>query len=193
MGRGFLVGFGCLALAGGALWVTAPASVEPPAAPAPAHAAAAAPAEPAPTPTYSPFVLQMSSELPFSSISFKDVGMSVSADERALVYEEVAQSLAYALAADPDLPMSSEVLYSEAAADPASHTACGNAHIYVDVWAPAGHERWGYSLWSGCSEEDRFAWHEVDREAEDDIDALARGIASSLKHAVRTKCFVHRC
>ena len=187
MGRRVLVAFGALAALGLALWGRAASSER--AAPAEVTAVEAIVAGP----SYSPFVLQMSTELPFSSISFKDVGMSVAPAHRALVYEEVAESVALALASDPELPMSSEVLYSEDAADPSSHTACGNAHIYVDVWAPAGHERWGYSLWSGCSEADRFAWHEVDRETSQDIDALARGIASSLKQAVRTKCFVRSC
>lgn len=147
----------------------------------------------APNASYSPFVLRMSAELPFGRISFKDVGMSLEPEGRALVYEEVAQSLSHALAADPELPMSSEVLYSEAVADPASHLACGVDHIYVDVWAPQGTERWGYSLWSGCSEDDRFALREVDRVGAEDVDALTRDIAAELRRAVTRRCFVKRC
>ena len=150
-------------------------------------------APPAPKPAYSPFVVQMSVELPFDRVSFKDVGMSVDPDERAYVYEEVAQSVAASLSADPELPLSSEVLYSEAVADPDHHLACGAHQIYVDVWAPQGVERWGYSLWSGCSEEDRFAFEEIDREDARDVDALGRGIAAALRRAVETRCFVRSC
>ncbi|MEO1228304.1 MAG: hypothetical protein AAFZ18_05305 [Myxococcota bacterium] len=142
---------------------------------------------------YSPYVLQMSAELPFQRISMKDVGMSVDPSHREQVYEEVAMSLSVALAQDPEIPMSSEVLYSEEVKDPASHLACGMAQIYVDVWAPRGTERWGYSLWSGCSEEDRFARHEVNRRDAQDVDALTRSIAHSLRHAVATRCFVREC
>lgn len=159
--------------------------------PAPPVSSAAAEAEP----TYSPFVLRMSREgrLPFGEISFKDVGMSVDPAERVFVYESVASSVAAALASSPTAPMSSEVVYSEAAADPASHLACGSRHIYVDVWAPQGTERWGYSLWSGCGEEDRFALREVPRRTADDVDALAEDIAATLGRAVERGCFVASC
>jgi hypothetical protein len=163
----------------------APASPQPP--------SAAQATKEARAPSYSPFVLQMSTELPFGRISFKDVGMSVAPEHRRFVYEEMAQSLALELASDEALPMSSEVQYSEAAADPAAHLACGVDQISVDVWSPEGTERWGYSLWSGCSEDDRFALEEVKRESEDDVDALARGIAGALRRAVEAGCFIRHC
>lgn len=151
-------------------------------------------AAPAPGPSYSPFVLQMSGgELPFGQISFKDVGMSVEPSERGHVYEALASSLASELASHPAAPMSSEVVYSEAAADPSSHLACGVAHIYVDVWAPQGTERWGYSLWSGCSEEDRFAHREVPRSTAMDVSSLSRDIADTLRSAIERRCFVASC
>lgn len=178
--RWILAGLLGLALAGVGLWLSAPEPQVPV-------------VEPAPGPNYSPFVLQMSSALPFEQISFKDVGMSVDPASRQLVYEEVAQSLSAALAQDPELPMSSEVLYSEAAADPSNHVACGASHIYVDVWAPQGQQGWGYSLWSGCGEEDRFAYREIPRETADDVDALTRGIADALRQAVTRGCFQRSC
>lgn len=143
--------------------------------------------------SYSPFVLQMQTALPFEQISFKDVGMSVDPSARHLVYEEVAQSLSVALASHEDLPMSSEVLFSAAAADPSNHVACGASHIYVDVWAPEGQEGWGYSLWSGCGEEDRFAYREIPRTSAEDVDALTRDIAASLREAVAARCFTRSC
>lgn len=155
--------------------------------------AAVEPEGPSHSPSYSPFVLQMSTELPFQLISFKDVGMSIDPAHRALVYEEVAQSLSMALAHDEELPMSSEVLYSEEVADPEHHLACGVEQIYVDLWTPQDDERWGYSLWSGCSEDQRFAWREVERSSPDDVDALARDIAVTLRSAVARGCFTRRC
>lgn len=160
-------------------------------APEPVVVASAAPVETGPL--YSPFVVKMTSELPFEVISFKDVGMSVDPSARHLVYEEVAESLSVALASDVDLPMSSAVHYASEMSDAASHLACGAEHIYVDLWAPTGSERWGYSLWSGCSEEDRFAHQEVDRVGDADIDTLTRHIAVSLRRAVSTGCFLRRC
>lgn len=156
--------------------------------------------EPARTPSvdagasvYSPFVLQMSTELPFQRISMKDVGMSIAPRQRNEVYEHVAMSLSTALAADAELPMSSEVLYSAEDADPASHLACGYQRVYVDLWQPQGQERWGFSLWSGCSEEDEFAHREVQRQGPDDVDALTRSIAHALRKAVQTRCFTQSC
>ncbi|MEQ8272024.1 MAG: hypothetical protein RMA76_15325 [Deltaproteobacteria bacterium] len=144
-------------------------------------------------PTYSPFVVRMTSELPFDVISFKDVGMSVDPSTRQLVYEEVAESLSLELASHPELPMTSAVQYSSEMADAAHHLACGEDHIYVDLWTPADLERWGYSLWSGCSEADRFAHKEIERADVADIDALTREIAASLRQAVTKKCFVAKC
>lgn len=143
----------------------------------------------APGPHYSPFVVQMSHpELPFHQISFKDVGMSVAPKERAFMYETIAQSLAVALAEHPQQPMSSEVLFSSEAADPNSHLACGSAHIYVDLWQPSA-ERYGYSLWSGCGEDDQFRWQEVDGS----VEPLAHDIAEALRRAVQSNCFTRHC
>ena len=154
------------------------------AAPAPA-----AEAPPAGGPHYSPFVVQMSHPaLPFSQISFKDVGMSVEPAHRAFVYETIAQSLAEALTEHAEQPMSSEVLYSTDAADPNQHLACGSAHIYVDLWQSSA-ERYGYSLWSGCGEDDQFRWQEVDGS----VEPLAHDIAEALRAAVTTKCFTRQC
>lgn len=154
----------------------------PPPPPAPAPAAA-------PGPHYSPFVVQMSHpDLPFSQITFKDVGMSVAPEERSFVYESIAESLSAALAEHAHQPMSSEVLYSSEAADPAHHVACGVAHIYVDLWQPSA-QRYGYSLWSGCGEDDQFQWRELDGS----VEPLTRDIAEALRRAVTENCFTRRC
>lgn len=142
---------------------------------------------------YSPYVVRMSTELPFGLISFKDVGMSLPENARPQVYEEVAQSLAVALSKDAGLPLMSTVEYDLEMADPAHHLMCGYEQVYVDVWAPQGVERWGYSLWSGCAEEDRFAHREVERKSAEDIEALTRDIAISLRTAVQTGCFISSC
>ena len=54
--------------------------------------------------SYSPFVVHMSHPegLPFHAISFKDVGMSLSEDERVMAYETLAESLSLELQREMD-------------------------------------------------------------------------------------------
>jgi len=149
-------------------------------------------------PQYSPFVVHVSHrDVPFDVISFKDVGMSVPQADRQRVYESIAQSLSYELGSHAELPMSSEVRYSEAIADPANHTYCEGRHIYVDMWHAASSPQWGYSLWSGCGENDQFAWKELPAGSEGNtfagIEPLTRDIARSLREAVQTGCFTKAC
>ena len=141
----------------------------------------------------SPYVLQMSTEAPFDRISMKDVGMSIAPNEREAMYERVASSLSTALADDDELPMSSVVLYSQEKETPAGQLTCGHQQVYVDLWEPNGQQRWGYSLWSGCGEEDEFAHREVDRAHAKDVDTLTQSIAKALRHAVATQCFSREC
>lgn len=145
--------------------------------------------------TYSPFALQMrQAGLPFSIISFKDVGMSIPEEDRAFVYESIAQGLAAALD-HPTAPMSSEVQHLAAIADPNNHLHCESRHIYVDLWREAA--GWGYSLWSGCGADDEFAHRAVsaptDHGAIASYEPLTRDIADRLRDAVRTGCFTRRC
>lgn len=150
------------------------------------------PAPESPDPVYSPFLLRLDEGQAFGLISFKDVGMSLADDERTLVYESLAEELAIALR--DDAAMSSTVHHDHAIANPANHVHCEGHHIYVDLWSEA--EGWGYSLWSGCGEDDQFARRAVRTNRSDrlaSLDPLADDIASSLRNAVQTNCFTRHC
>lgn len=150
------------------------------------------PAPESPDPVYSPFLLHVT-EAPFGLISFKDVGMSLDTDERGLVYESLAEGLAIALR-DHETSLSSTVRHDHAIADPANHTHCEGRHIYVDLWSES--EGWGYSLWSGCGEDDQFAHRAVRVDRSDrlaSLDPLASDIAETLRAAVRSNCFTRHC
>ena len=95
-------------------------------------------------PLYSPFVVQVSSEAPFGEITFKDVGMSLPAQDRAHVYETLAESLSRELSHDVSVPMSTSVTHDPRVSDPSAHLACAGRHIYVDLWQDAPSETWGY-------------------------------------------------
>lgn len=150
-------------------------------------------------PRYSPFIVRvdaMNRSLPFDVISFKDVGMSVPEQSRAYVYESIAQSLSRQLSSGDALPMTTSVRYSEAIADPTAHRACEGRHIYVDLWNHASSEHWGYSMWSGCGRDSRFARNEHLHGGGDawaSVRPLTRDIAARLREAVRTGCFTTRC
>ncbi len=147
------------------------------------------PAPESPDPVYSPFVVQMSTdETPFSVISFKDVGMSLSSDEQQHVYETIAEGLA--------LEFGSRMQHDPHSADPSNHLACEGEHVYVDMWQSGS--GWGYSLWSGCGEDDQFAHREVEVAIEPDnrvasIQSLTDDIAQELRRAVRENCFTRHC
>lgn len=148
--------------------------------------------------SYSPFVVHMSRPegLPFQVISFKDVGMSLPEDERVLAYETLAESLGLELQKAMD-DLSVEVRHTVEILDPAAHLACQGQHIYVDLWK-AG-EGWGYSLWSGCGENDEFAHEEVELTriavagSAESFAPLTQGIVASLVDATRTGCFTRHC
>ena len=190
--RAFLFGFAASSLLGCAperpvarLAVDRPAQEHPAAADAPRG------------PLYSPWVVRVDDERArFSEISFKDVGLlSVPAPDREGVYEAIAESLAVELGHDAALSLPGEVHYSQAMSDPSNHLSCAARHVYVDLWDATAPSRWGYSLWSGCGDEDQFAWREIDRprDSEDAIASLTRSIASSLRDAVRTGCYTRHC
>lgn len=145
-----------------------------------------------PGPHYSPWVVTVGDrDARFDEISFKDVGMSSIDDtDRPETFHAIAESLASQLS-------ESEASYSEAMSRPENHLSCAPRHVYVDLWASESPARWGYSLWSGCGEDDRFAWEELRRASSpDDADAIAtltEHIAGSLREAIETGCFTRQC
>jgi len=146
---------------------------------------------------YSPFVLKVNTKgSVFKTVSFKDVGVNnIPDEERAVLYETLAESLAYGLTEDRQLSMTSSVVYDKEILDPNNHLACGSDHLYVDIWR--SDKRWGYSLWSGCGEEDNFAWKEIEyKPSEDvtsDVDPLTRDILSTLRTADSKGCYQKTC
>ena len=161
----------------------------------------AAPSEP----SYSPFVVDVDSPspaaLPFHLISFKDVGMSLPDDAaRQMAYESLAEALSLELAElsqELGASMSGSVRHDHGLTEPTAHLACEGRHIYVDVWRSGDAGPYGYSLWSGCGEDDRFAYNErVVASAEGTpsaMDPLAQEIAESLEDALRRRCFQRTC
>lgn len=154
--------------------------------------------EPNQTFHYSPFVVEVSGSDDFDAISFKDVGILrmdyTPADPKL---ETLAEAVAYEMSvAHPGLELA--VKYDPKMADPANHKACAGRHVYVDVWQTA-HQHYGYSLWSGCGEDDNFAWEQLSTPIEDHADLvqevtpLARALSEKLKHASQTKCFQKNC
>jgi hypothetical protein len=158
----------------------------------------APPPEAAASHRYSPFVLKVSGESRFDTISFKDVGVKPRAGEdHERFYEVMAESLSLELSTEAPGALSAEVQYSEEITDPKNHKSCGSKHIYVDVWSTEAPPRWGYSLWSGCEEESQFVWRELPRASGEDpsteVGALTQDIAASLRKARETSCFVRGC
>ncbi len=155
-----------------------------------------------PTKTHSPYMLKLTednSDPPFNVISFKDVGIADSGENSELLYETLAESLALEMSIEP-AKLYSEVVHEHAAPKDEEQKpgSCGQRHIYVDVWSTDAPRQWGYSLWSGCSEADQFAWQELPRpkvEAAsiEDLKPLAEDIARALKDAARTGCFQREC
>jgi hypothetical protein len=167
--------------------------------PHPAHGAsapgAAATDDEAATP-YSPFTVEVAGVEAFDHISFKDVGLRPG---DAWVHEVLASGLAEELMTLAPDPVAANVSFDPAFADPAHHVACGDAHVYVDVWHSESPDRLGYSLWSGCEEDAQFAWREVPVPEVDWEDAattlapLTAHIASALGDALETGCFRRTC
>lgn len=157
--------------------------------------------EPKKTHHYSPFVLAVQSPRSlFRKISFKDVGVRIDREElRESIYEVMAETLASELRVEAALSMPASVVYDEAILDPANHLACGSDHLYVDVWQSEAPRRWGYSLWSGCGEDDNFAWKEVsydphpEGDVSIDIKPLAQSIVASIREANKRGCYQKTC
>ncbi|MEM1349782.1 MAG: hypothetical protein AAGI01_14565, partial [Myxococcota bacterium] len=142
---------------------------------------------------YSPFILRLEGSH-FDLVSFKDVGMKFGDEDAEVVYETIAESLAMSLAEDEALGIEAEVAYDERVLDPKNHVSCGLTQLYVDVWRDAASAKWGFSLWSGCSEDDKFAWKELEYDAKrvdpiEQITPLTKSIAHTLRKASETECF----
>jgi len=149
---------------------------------------------------YSPFAIRTEAEK-FEVISFKDVGLDRSNPEPTdAVFEAIAQSLAYHMKSREELQFEPRVFHDESLADPSQHTHCDIHRVYVDLWRSESPDRWGYSLWSGCSESTKFAMDEVPMEKFPEsadvgaaVEPLTDDIADSLSAAVENDCFSRSC
>lgn len=150
-----------------------------------------------PTYFYSPFVVRMAGQHQFKSMSFKDVGLKRTEPQpNDPLLEVIAESVALHLSHGP-LKIDAEVAYDPTILDPANHVACGSDHLYVDVWR-RGNDHFGYSLWSGCGDNDNFAWKEVDASFDPEdpavaVEPLATSIIDSLSAATKNSCFQKSC
>lgn len=153
-----------------------------------------APRETAPVAVYSPFVVQVRGDVPYQQISFKQVGEPIASVDPAVLFEAIAESVALELSVGAG-GLISETIYDPRVTDPAVHKACGAAQIYVDFWQES--DGFGYSLWSGCGEESRFALDQVgapeQESVADQVTPLARAIARRLSRATETRCFQRTC
>ncbi|MFN3196842.1 MAG: hypothetical protein ACE366_00295 [Bradymonadia bacterium] len=160
------------------------------------------------TPVYSPFAVRVQGPYWADVISFKDVGLKVKdQDTRTLWLEALADGLVAAMeqpvaaelmveGAPSFTSLSPEKFFSPELASPAAHTHCEGRHIYVDVWRSSSPERVGFSLWKGCSAEDKFMWREIPGErfgdrAIEDVDTAARlgaYIAGALAECPEAHC-----
>lgn len=160
---------------------------------------AAAEKKPQFKPVYSPFVLDIKDKNVFRRISFKDVGAKLDQKHATMLYESLAEALRVELSSDPTLSMRAEVSFDKAITDPKNHLACGSDHLYIDFWRSQNPQRWGYSLWSGCGEDDNFAWKEFVYTVEkpgvpvEEIAPLAKNIVSSIKEASAKGCYQKAC
>jgi hypothetical protein len=149
---------------------------------------------------YSPFGVKLANGEHFHIISFKDVGLRRQDPKpNDPLLETIAQSLAYELQVAEGMQLSPRVVHDEALADPKEHVKCEANHLYVDVWRGEAPDRWGYSLWSGCSMEGQFAWREVPSTTDPDedmtkaVEPLTEGIVESLADARQKGCFQKTC
>ncbi len=145
---------------------------------------------------YSPFVVDVkSNQIPFETISFKDVTPGKVLESRETTMESLAESLGMAISANPDFSANCEMRYDEEITKPDNHLACGSKHLYIDVWQNA--DDFGYSMWSGCSEDDEFAKASVVLATTDDpldrIAPLVDDIHNKLVMAQAANCFVKTC
>lgn len=151
---------------------------------------------------YSPYFLSGDGELPFTTISFTDVGLNVRAEAPVDGYllEAIAESLAYKIVDHEELNYTPEVRFDQTLADPENHNFCDDEHLYVALWRGFDPDRWGYSLWSGCHESQQFAWHEVVHpealgtgDVIAQVDPLTESIVESIRDAHQQDCYSVAC
>ena len=146
-----------------------------------------------PTADHSPFVLRINGHPTFSTISFKNVTSKTSASQTD--FELMAESLALTLRrSHPHLLV--EVVYAPEFLNPTNHLFCAERHLYVDFWGLKKGHVWGYSLWSGCGEDDRFAWRQFDDHVVDialQIERIAYDMGQSIKRADQRGCYRRMC
>lgn len=165
----------------------------------PAAEAPRAEADEEPEPYHSPFLVEIQGG-PFDRATFKDVGLERGDGEEpdAMLLEAIAESFALDMQSHTELEADAEVHYDENIAEPDNHLHCEIDHLYVDLWQGESPERWGYSLWSGCSELDNFVWREVPFEKGADVlpesvAPLTDSIVESLAKAAHRGCFQKNC
>lgn len=151
---------------------------------------------------HSPFYIDGQGELHFETVSFTDVGLKAREDGPAdqLVLEAIAESLAQQLEVRESFEYDTDVGYDESLEDPANHMYCDREHLYVALWRGYDPDRWGYSLWSGCHEQQQFEWAELeDPHSRDDVDTitwvepLTEEIVDSVEEAHEEECFSRAC
>ncbi len=158
--------------------------------------------EPEPSEEYhSPFVIRADGDFQFEKVTFTDVGLASPASGPAeqFVLEAIAESLAYEFNQRESFDFDSGVEYEESLRDPDNHLFCDRQHLYVALWRGYEPERWGYSLWSGCHEQQKFAWEEVPDRVDEASDILTRveplteSIVDDVEAAVDENCFSKVC
>lgn len=172
---------------------------DPPAAPPAATAAPPAAIEAAaPTHRYSPFAIRLDGHRSFEVVTFKDVSQPLP-DPALQTDELVAEAFAIALRATHPAVLT-EVVHEPDLLDPDNHVFCDRRHLYVDFWRTPRADAevlWGYSLWSGCGEDDRFAWQELDGPAAyglaEQVERVVDHIARRLSVADAAACHQRRC
>lgn len=148
---------------------------------------------------YSPYGVRILENTHFDVVTFKDVGVSHFSRDREPLLESIADSLAFNMSVDVTLPYRAQLVHSEKYADPDSHLYCEMNHIYVDIWTATAPDRFGYSLWSGCSETDQFAWEELPITLSEGgeyfsaVEALTGRIADRIRDADKSDCFTQTC
>lgn len=144
----------------------------------------------APSVAYSPFTVEVEGHGAFDVVTFKHVGAQ-SLPEPSFHFEAVAEALAMSL---ERRDLETAVVYDAKLTHHDAHYACSIDRLYVDFWPVSG--GWGYSLWSGCGEDDRFEWQEFSSTATDpttQMTELADHIGSSLSHADARHCYAKAC
>ncbi|RAL20530.1 hypothetical protein DL240_15940 [Lujinxingia litoralis] len=151
---------------------------------------------------YSPYYLTLQGgDLVFRTVTFEDVGMKQPnpGEMDPLVHQTIAESLSKKFSEHEGLNYRSKVLVDESLKDPANHLFCEAEHLYVALWRGYEPDRWGYSLWSGCGEDNEFAWKEVldpvglDGDLVDAVAPLAESIAESVYQASEAQCYLAHC